>query len=77
MLNSVLKRYPSLTPNDVVLRDDGEGVYVHYWNSQEPQPTISELLAWQKEDEELPKQPTDQDRIVALEEALLLLMLEG
>jgi hypothetical protein len=58
MLESVLKRFPELTKDDVRLQDDGNGVYVAYWNSDKPRPTTEDLINWNTEDANLPKQLT-------------------
>lgn len=77
MLNSVLKRYPELTEEDVTLRDDGTGVYIEKWNSPEPKPTAFELKTWAEEDAKLPKPLTEKERIAELENVVNMLLLGG
>lgn len=52
MLQSILKRFPELTPEDVSLRDDadGKGVYIDKWNSDKEKPTPEEFKRWHEED---------------------------
>lgn len=59
MLQSVLKRYPNLTINDIKLQDDGEGAFVATWNSEDPKPTPEQLKTWEAEDSKLPKPLTE------------------
>ncbi|QIQ61226.1 XkdW-like protein [Bacillus phage vB_BcM_Sam46] len=50
MKNSIIKRYPGLTPDDVKLRDDGDGIYIEYWNHPKVQPSMEDVLKWYEED---------------------------
>lgn len=59
LLQSVLKRYPTLTESDIRLQDDGEGVFVSYWNNAEPKPTPELLIVWAEEDANLTESPTE------------------
>lgn len=34
---------------DIILRDDGDGVYISYWGLPDPCPTDSDLQQWQAE----------------------------
>lgn len=63
MLQTLLNRYPELTKDDVRLRDDGEGVYVDYWNSDKPKPSPADLLAWNEEDTFLQKKADKYDEL--------------
>lgn len=76
MKESILRRFPQLQPDDVLLRDDGAGIYLEVWNSEEPEPTMEKVLSWVEEDRDLPKAPTEQERIEELEN-LMNLMLMG
>jgi hypothetical protein len=51
MIESILKRFPELTKDDVNLMDNGEGVFVNVWNSDKPKPTKEELQSWFNEDD--------------------------
>ena len=59
MKESILKRYPGLTENDFSLRDDGEGVYIDIWNSEDSKPKMSDVISWVAEDENDPKPKTE------------------
>jgi endo-beta-N-acetylglucosaminidase D len=62
MLYSILKRYPELTEDDVMIvdRSDGKGPFIAYWNSDKPKPTTEQLLQWAEEDApEISVQKTD------------------
>jgi len=59
MLQSILKRYPTLNPEDVRLQDDGDGIYIAYWNSDEPKPTMEQVYQWVEEDSKFPKPKTE------------------
>lgn len=53
MKETILKRYPELSEDDIVLRDDnGDGVniYIDYWNSDLPIPTPTEIKQWEDEE---------------------------
>ena len=38
---------------DVILQDDGDGIYIKEWNVAEPQPTDEQLNAFESEANEL------------------------
>ena len=59
MKESILKRYPTLGPDDVSLRDDGKGVFIDVWKSVQPKPTMAQVIAWVAEDGKLPKPKTE------------------
>jgi hypothetical protein len=63
--DSILKRYPELKFDDVVLRDDGDerGIYIDVWNSDKPKPTIDEVNQWVQEDAALPKPLSDVEQL--------------
>ncbi len=44
-------KYPNETQNgQIVLRDDGQGIYIREWHVQDiPQPTNDEILSWENE----------------------------
>jgi hypothetical protein len=50
MLTSILKRYPELTSDKVMLVDRGKGVEIAKWDSDKPQPTLEEMNGWVEED---------------------------
>jgi hypothetical protein len=52
MKESILKRYPELSSQDLGLRDDGDekGIYIEVWNSDKPKPSMEEVKAWHEED---------------------------
>jgi hypothetical protein len=50
MKQSILNRYSELTSDDVVLRDDGNGIYIDIWRSTKPKPSMSQILQWVEED---------------------------
>jgi hypothetical protein len=58
---SILKRYPELKEDDITLRDDGNGIFISYWNSEKPKPTITQVNQWVAEDEAEPKPKTEID----------------
>lgn len=74
MKQSILRRYPELTEDDVVLRDDGEGVYIDIWGSGKPKPTMDEVLSWVEEDKNVPKPKTEME---LMKEAIDDLILGG
>ncbi|MEH7157481.1 XkdW family protein [Neobacillus drentensis] len=74
MKDSILKRYPTLTEDDVVLRDDGYGVFIDVWNSDEHKPTMEQVTSWVAEDAKLPKPKTE---IELMRQALDELILGG
>lgn len=61
MKESILKRYPELTANDVTLRDDGEDVYIDVWNCIKAQPPLEQVLAWVEEDTNLPQKKSEME----------------
>lgn len=50
MKEFLLARYPELSYDDVVLRDDGEGIYIDVWNSDTPKPTLENIKQWFEDD---------------------------
>ena len=66
MKESILKRYPTLSFDDVSLRDDGKGIYIDVWKSKETKPTMAQVLAWVAEDAKQPK-PSVEDTLVQME----------
>jgi hypothetical protein len=58
---SILKRYPELKEDDITLRDDGAGIFISQWNSEEPKPTITQINQWVAEDEAEPKPKTEEE----------------
>jgi hypothetical protein len=52
---SILKRYPELDEKDIILMDNGEGVFIHFWNSDKTKPTMDQVNQWAEEDAKLPK----------------------
>ncbi|WP_026572507.1 XkdW family protein [Bacillus sp. UNC438CL73TsuS30] len=72
MKQSILKRYPELTEEDVILRDDGQGIYLDIWKSDKPKPTMDQVKLWAAEDEQLPKPKTELELMQqALDELIL------
>jgi hypothetical protein len=67
MLASVLKRYPELTEDDVMIVDRGEGPFIYRWNSQQPMPTPEELQQWSEEDV-FPLVQTPEEELLLLKE---------
>lgn len=69
MKEAILKRFPSLSPEDIQLQDDGDGrgIYISYWNSTVSMPTIEEVEQWAAEDAKKPKPLTIEERIAELE----------
>jgi hypothetical protein len=67
MLASVLKRYPELTEDDVMIVDRGEGPFIYQWNSQQPMPTPEELQQW-SEEEVFPPVQTPEEELLLLKE---------
>jgi hypothetical protein len=65
MIDSILKRYPELTNDDVILRDDGDGrgIYIDVWNCDKPKPTMDEVNQWVVEDAALPKPLSDIEQL--------------
>ena len=59
MKQSILKRYPELTEDDIVLRDDGKGVFIDVWKCNKPQPTTEQINQWVAEDENEPQPKTE------------------
>jgi hypothetical protein len=50
--DSIIKRYPNLTYDDIGLRDDGNGkTYIEFWNSNEYIPSMNEIMEWVNEDD--------------------------
>jgi hypothetical protein len=68
---SILKRYPELTVNDVELRDDAneKGVYIAYWNSDKPQPTMDQVKTWHEEDIQNYVEPKTVEELLIEEQA--------
>jgi hypothetical protein len=52
MQRSILKRYPELSEDDVVIRDDcdGNGAYIDIWNSEKPCPSMDTVRQWAFDD---------------------------
>jgi hypothetical protein len=63
LLQSILKRYPSLSELDVGLRDDGKGVFVSRWNSTDPIPTVEQIQQWAEEDKLIQSEPSEFEQI--------------
>lgn len=46
----LLLKYPDIDfLKDVILRDEGEGVYIAEWNLEDPQPSLEELQEWKQD----------------------------
>jgi hypothetical protein len=78
MKQSILRRFPDITKYDIVLRDDGEGVYIDIWNSDKPKPTMEQVYQWVEEDSTLPK-PLSEIEAIKKDQADLIfsLMMNG
>ncbi|MCM3599403.1 XkdW family protein [Robertmurraya korlensis] len=65
MKPSILKRYPELSKDDVLLRDDnnGKGPYIAVWKSTKPKPTMDQVKQWVLEDEAIPKPLTPEEEL--------------
>ncbi|WP_226677183.1 XkdW family protein [Mesobacillus jeotgali] len=50
MIQSILKRCPNMTADQIELRDEGKGVFIHKWEGIDPEPTIEEVKSWHEED---------------------------
>lgn len=68
MKPSILKRYPELTENDVLLRDDtdGKGVQIVHWNSSKIKPSMDQVKQWVQEDDAIPKPVTPEQELEQL-----------
>lgn len=68
---AILYLYPdAISGIDFVVRDNGDGQYIHSWNLPYPQPTEEELLAaWNAVQAEPPEPtpPTLEERVAELE----------
>lgn len=70
MKESILRRYPNIDPDSLILRDDGNGPYIDKWPATESKPTMDEVNAWVAEDAaKITPEPLtpDQKKIAALE----------
>ena len=59
MKDSILRRFPDLGPDDVRLRDDGDGVYIEKWPAGRQKPTMATVNAWVAEDENIEQPKTE------------------
>jgi len=73
MKDSIIKRYPGLKWDDVMIQDntDGKGPFITYWNHPKPMPSMEDILKWVKEDEAtyVPTETTEQ-KVERLEKQL-------
>lgn len=79
MLESILKRYPSMKSEDIGIQDnsDDKGAFISFWNSDAPKPSPEDLKRWQQEDAGTPAPLALEERIKELENVVNMLLLGG